>query len=270
MNRRAFLAASILAIVSVTLILLYMRRFERETSGGELIELLVAVKPIKRDAVIKDDMLSTREVPIAYVETRAVRARDRAKVIGLPAEVSLEPQQTLMWTDLAINTEHRDLSSLVQPGKRALTVVARGSSDRDGHALIRPGDYVDVILTLVDAQSAQNQSPQKTSVVLLQRILVLAVGTDTELIGMSSGSASGNRRDSDKALTLSLNLQEVQLLALAIQQGELSVAVRPPDEPTVIDEVPDMKASALLDSRQRSQVQRWTRSARPIEIKAGQ
>jgi pilus assembly protein CpaB len=264
MNRRAFLAASILAIISVTLILLYMRRFERETSGGELIELLVAVKPIKRDAVIKDDMLSTREVPIAYVETRAVRARDRAKVIGLPAEVSLEPQQTLLWTDLAINTERRDLSSLVQPGKRALTVVARGSSDRDGHALIRPGDYVDVILTLVDAQSAQ-----KTSVVLLQRILVLAVGTDTELIGMSS-STSANRRDSDKALTLSLNLQEVQLLALALQQGELSVAVRPPDEPTVIDEVPDMKASALLDSRQRSQVQRWARSTRPIEIKAGQ
>jgi pilus assembly protein CpaB len=265
MNRRAFLAASILAVVSVTLILLYMRRFERETSGGELIELLVAVKPIKRDVVIKDDMLSTREVPIAYVETRAVRARDRAKVIGLPAEVSLEPQQTLMWTDLAINTEHRDLSSLVQPGKRALTVVARGSRDRDGHALIRPGDYVDVILTLVDATSEQ-----KTSVVLLQRILVLAVGTDTELIGMSSGSASGNRQGSEKPLTLSLNLQEVQLLALAIQQGELSVAVRPPDEPTVIDEVPDMKASALLDSRQRSQVQRWTRGARPVEIKAAQ
>jgi pilus assembly protein CpaB len=265
MNRRAFLAASILAIISVTLILLYMRRFERETSGGELIELLVAVKPIKRDTVIKEDMLSTREVPIAYVETRAVRARDRAKVIGLPAEVSLEPQQTLMWTDLAINTEHRDLSSLVQPGKRALTVVARGSSDRDGHALIRPGDYVDVILTLVDAQSAQ-----KTSVVLLQRILVLAVGADTELIGMSSGSASVNRRDSDKALTLSLNLQEVQLLALAIQQGDLSVAVRPPDEPTIVDEVSDMKASALLDSHQRSQVQRWARSTRPVEIKAAQ
>ncbi len=47
------------------------------------------------------------------------------------------------------------------------------------------------------------------------------------------------------------------------------MAVRPPDEPTVIDEVPDMKASALLDSRQRSHVQRWMRSTRPIEIKAG-
>jgi pilus assembly protein CpaB len=260
MNRRAFFAASVLAIISVTLILLYMRRFERETSGGELIELLVAVKPIKRDAVIKDDMLSTREVPIAYVETRAVRARDRAKVIGLPADVSLEPQQTLMWTDLAINTEHRDLSSLVQPGKRALTVVAGGSSDRDGNALIRPGDYVDVILTMVDAAS------QKTSVVLLQRILVLAVGTDTELIGMTGGQAATNRRASDRPLTLSLNLQEVQLLALAIQQGDLSVAVRPPDEPTVMEDVPDMKASALLDSRQRTQVQRWARPGRPQKI----
>jgi pilus assembly protein CpaB len=265
MNRRAFLVASLLAIVSVTLILLYMRRFERETSGGELIELLVAVKPIKRDAVIKDDMLSTREVPIAYVETRAVRARDRAKVIGLPADVSLEPQQTLLWTDLAINTEHRDLSSLVQPGKRALTVVAGGSSDRDGHALIRPGDYVDVILTTVDAASGQ-----RTSVVLLQRILVLAVGTDTDLIGTTSGKAAPKGRVSDKPLTLSLNLLEVQLVALAIEQGDLSVAVRPPDEPTVIEDVPDMKAAALLDSRQRTQVQRWSRSTRPVKIEASQ
>jgi pilus assembly protein CpaB len=264
MNRRAFLAASILAIVSVTFILLYMRQFERETSGGELIELLVAVKPIQRDAVLVDDMLATREVPVAYVETRAVRARDRAKVLGLPAHVALEPQQTLMWTDLAINTEHRDLSSLVQPGKRALTVVAGGSSDREGHALIRPGDYVDVILTTVGATLGQ-----KTTVVLLQRILVLAVGTDTELIGMASSTASAGRRD-NKALTLSLNLQEVQLIALAIQQGDLSVAVRPPDEPTVIEDVPDMNASALLDSRQRTQVQRWTRATRPIKIEAGQ
>jgi pilus assembly protein CpaB len=260
MNRKAFLVASVLAVISVTLVLLYMRRFERETSGGELIELLVAVKPIKRETVIKEDMLSTREVPVAYVETRAVRARDRAKVIGLPAEVSLEPQQTLMWTDLAINTEHRDLSELVQPGKRALTVLAGGSSDRDGNALIRPGDYVDVILTTVDGAS------QKTSVVLLQRILVLAVGTDTDLIGMPSAQPAAGRRASDKALTLSLNLQEAQLVALAIQQGDLSVAVRPPDEPTVVEEVPDMKASALLDSRQRTQVQRWARSTRPVKI----
>jgi pilus assembly protein CpaB len=259
-QRRAFFTASVLALIGVTLILLYMRRFERETSGGELIELLVAVKPIQRDTVIKDDMLSTREVPVAYVETRAVRAKDRGKVIGLPAEVGLEAQQTLMWTDLATSTEHRDLSSLVQPGKRALTIFAGGSSDRDGHALIRPGDYVDVILTTLDAASGQ-----KTSVVLLQRILILAVGTDTESEGMLGGQAP-SRRASDKALTLSLNLQEVQLIALAIQQGQLSVAVRPPDEPTVVDEVPDMKVSALLDSRQRTQVQRWTRSTRPVKI----
>lgn len=264
MNRKAFFAASVLAIISVTLLLLYMRRFEREKSGGELIELLVVVKPIEREAVIKDDMLSTRQVPIAYVETRAVRALDRAKVIGLPTAASLEPQQTLMWTDLAINTEHRDLSSLVQPGKRALTVLAGGSSDREGHPLIRPGDYVDVILTMADATTEQ-----RTSVVLLQRILVLAVGTDTDLIGKKAGTASANARETDKALTLSLNLQEAQLLALAMGQGVLSVAVRPPDEPTIVEDAPDIRAAALLDSRQRTQVQRWARSAtRPVKIEA--
>jgi Flp pilus assembly protein CpaB len=117
----------------------------------------------------------------------------------------------------------------------------------------------------VDAATAE-----KTSVVLLQRILVLAVGTDTELIGMTGGQAAVSRRASDKALTLSLNLKEVQLLALAIGQGNLSVAVRPPDEPTVVEDVPDMKAAALLDSQKRTEVQRFARSTRPIKIEASQ
>jgi pilus assembly protein CpaB len=263
MNRKALLISSLLAFVSVALLTLYMRKFEREMSGGDMVQLLVTVRPVTRGQVLTDDMLSSREVPLAYVETRAVKSRERSKVIGLPLAASVDAQQTLMWTDLAIHTEHRDLSSLVQPGKRALTIVAGGSSDRRGNALIRPGDYVDVISTMSDPTTGQ-----QTSVVLLQRVLVLAVGSDTQLLDGSGSKSSGQAGAQDRALTLSLNLQEVQLVALAIEQGRLSVAVRPPDEQTVVDDVPDMKASALLDGRQRSQVQQASRVANPIRIEA--
>ena len=121
MNKRALLIAIVAAVVGSLLLFLYLRRFEQDMSGGDRIRLLVTVKPIERNAVITDDMLTEREVPVAYVEDRAVKRQEKPKVVGLRVGTALQANQTLMWTDLAIATdERRDLSSLVQPGNRAV------------------------------------------------------------------------------------------------------------------------------------------------------
>jgi len=267
MNRSAFFLALVLSVSGALLLLLYMRQFEREMSGGEPVLLLMAVKPIERGAVVTEDMLATRAVPIAYVEDRAVKAVERAKVVGLEASVSLQAQQTLLWTDLAITTEERDLSALVQPGRRGFTVRAMtGADDTRGNALIRPGDYVDVIVTMTNEQALA--ATEQTSVVLLQRVLVLAVGNDT---GTSeSGVAGGKRQESagfqpERVLTLSLNLQESQLLALALEKGRLSVAVRNPEDQRVLGDVPDVRSAALFDTAARRDVQRREPRAKALQ-----
>lgn len=249
MNRRALTLALVLAGLGTLLLLLYLRRYEIEMSGGERVEVLTVIKPIARGAVITDDMLATRGVPVAYVEDRAVKAAQRAKVLGLQTATAVSPQQTLLWTDLAITTEDRDLSSLVQPGKRGVTVRAATGAD-DSAGLIRPGDYVDVIVTMASDRDAT----EETSVVLLQRVLVLAVGRETGNTGPEPKLRDSGRRD--RALTLSLNLQETQLVGLALERGRLSVAVRNPNDPSIQEELPDMKVSALLDSKARADVQR--------------
>ena len=252
MNRRALLVSFLIALLGTALLVVYLRKFEREMSGGEPVEVLMALRPIERGKMISDDMLTTRSVPLAYVEDRAIKAAERAKVIGLPASVALFPQQTLMWTDLAITTEDRDLSSLIQPGKRAVPVRAvTGGDDTRGNQLIRPGDYVDVIVTF----RADMDNNDASSAVLLQRVLVLAVGSETQNV-----NSDAKTRDSsslhDKQLTLSLSLPEAQLLSLAIERGRLSVAVRPPTDPGTVDDLPDLKASALRDTKVRADLQR--------------
>lgn len=269
MNRRALLVSVVLALLGSALLVLYMRRFEHDMSGGEAVSLLTVLKPVERGKVITDDVLGVRSVPLAYVEDRAIKAAERSKVLGLQTAVPLYPQQLLMWTDLAITTEDRDLSSLVQPGKRGFTVRAGTADDTRGNALIRPGDYVDVIATMRnEADGVTNPDP--ASVVLLQRVLVLAVGSETQATG-----ADANKRDSayaqrDKLLTLSLTLSEVQLVTLALDRGQLSVAVRPPEDPSVQTDVPDMKASALFDTKLRANVQRIVRpnNEGPVRIEA--
>lgn len=256
MNKRALVVSLVVAVLGTALLLLYLRKFEREMSGGEPVELLMALKPIERGKVITEDMLTTRSVPLAYVEDRAIKAAERSKVVGLQTAVALFPQQTLMWTDLAITTEDRDLSALIQPGKRAITVrAATGQDDTRGNQLIRPGDYVDVIATF----SAETENSEQSSAVLLQRVLVLAVGNETQSVAEAK-TRDGQTWTRDKQLTLSLSLPEAQLLSLALERGRLAVAVRPPSDPGTVDDLPDMKASALLDTKARADVQR-----RPVQ-----
>jgi pilus assembly protein CpaB len=267
MNKRALAVALVVAMIGTALLVLYMRKFEREMSGGEPVELLMALKPIERGKTISEDMLTTRTIPLAYVEDRAIKAAERSKVIGLQTSIAIYPQQTLMWTDLAITTEDRDLSSLVQPGKRAVTVRAStGSDDTRGNQLIRPGDYVDVVATM----RGELDSVEQASAVLLQRVLVLAVGSDTQVA--SSNEPKGRETTAsqrDKLLTLSLSLPEAQLLGLALEKGRLSVAVRNPDDPSIQTDIPDMKASAILDTKARADVQRRpAASDGPIRIEA--
>ena len=264
MNKRALVVSLVMALLGTALLLLYLRKFEREMSGGELVELLMVQKPLERGKVITEDMLTTRSVPLAYVEDRAIKAAERAKVVGLQTSVALFPQQTLMWTDLAITTEDRDLSSLIQPGKRAIAVRAStGQDDTRGNQLIRPGDYVDVIATF----HGELENSEQSSAVLLQRILVLAVGSETQSV------SDAKTRDTpqwmrDKQLTLSLSLPEAQLLSLALERGRLSVAVRPPSDPGTVDDLPDLKASALLDTKVRADVQRRPQTQGPVRIEA--
>jgi pilus assembly protein CpaB len=242
-----------------------MRQFEREMSGGERVQVVVALKPIKRGTLISDELLSTREVPIAYVEERAIKANERAKIIGVRTSATVPAQAVMMWTDLAIANEERDLSSLVQPGRRAMTVRASNADEKKSNGLIRPGDYVDVLATMTPP-SVENENEATKSVVLLQRVLVLAIGLDTEPQAVStSATKAAIHATRDMALTLSLTLAESQLLSLASERGRLAVALRNPEDQRIAEGIPDMAVGQIFDTTARERIQSDRRTARAPE-----
>ncbi len=255
MNRRALFVALVIGVLGVVLLLLYQRRFETEASGGEKVRLLFVVKQIDRNKPISDDMLAVREVPLSYVEDRAVKESEKASVIGLTVANTVRAQQTLMWTDIFSGSDvRRELSSLVKPGMRAVSVKL--SRDESSTSLIRPGDYVDVIGVLATgSQPTSAQDGQRSASVLLQHVLVLATGTATSIEQIENREKEKKGYSwSDSNLTLSLTLAEGQLLALASERGRLSVALRSPDDPRTAERVPDFSWSAVANEEQRSKV----------------
>ena len=254
-----------MAAAGAVLLLLYLRRFEQEASGGVRVSVVVAVKPIERGKPLTDEMLSVREVPQAYVEDRMIKASEKAKVLGLRLATPVQAEETLMWTDLVIaSDEQRDLSSLVQPGNRAMTI--RLAADDSTVSLIRPGDYVDVLSVLPQSGDGRTGGDARTAVVLLQRVLVLAMGLETSndarIIDPQARQAIRS-----PLLTLSVNLQEAQLLALGAEKGRLSVALRNPDDQRVAERVPDLPSSALVESTARVQVQNIRKNG-PVKLEA--
>jgi pilus assembly protein CpaB len=265
LNRQALLGALLAAALGAALLVLYLRRFEQEKSGGDPVRVLVVTKALARGKPVLDEVLAVRDIPMAYVDSRTIKASEREKVVGLRTIAPLDAQNVLMWNDLAVSVEERrDLSALVTPGFRA--VYIRAMREDQGSPLIHPGDYVDVIATL--PQATENHGERSTAVVLLQKVLVLASGGKTspdDGPAMAEKLAPPSR---EQGLTLSLNLQQAQLIALASERGHFSVALRNPDDQRTMDGIPDMGEGALTEARSSGVVAaRNTTAAGPIRLK---
>lgn len=256
MNRNLVTLGVALSVLGIAVFLLYVRRFEAERAGGEPVRILVAKKAISRGKTVLDTALEVRSVPMAYVEDRAVRATEREKIVGLRVGHTLEKGQAFMWSDFAEpSTETHDLSSLVSPGYRA--VYIRAMREDQGATLVRPGDYVDVIATLTDNEEGHLT---RKSVLLLQKVMVLANGTRTSSEPMLADpdEKSSKALLEDHGLTLNLSLRQAQTIAVAATRGVFTVALRnPADEPTLGAVVP-VTAAALLDPNARAAIQLGT------------
>lgn len=206
---RALVIGLLVAGVASFLSWSYMKRFEDEASGGPRIMVLTVVRTLEPGSIIKDADIGERGIPVAYVESRAIRATDRQRIANLRVSSALEAQQILNWSDIVASNDQRMLSNLVQPGMRAVAVHTEGRSS----ALPTPGDRVDVISTVQQPGSQEH----RVGVVLLQNVLVL---------GHPSGGPSGSLQGDGSDTVLSLTLEQSQLLAVAGDKAKLTLALR--------------------------------------------
>ncbi|WP_394836801.1 Flp pilus assembly protein CpaB [Pendulispora rubella] len=213
MKLRATLLAMLIASVGGFLLWQYLKRFEAEASGGARIGVLVSVRTLEPGAILRDEDIGERFIPQSYVETRAIRSSDRARIANLRIAAPLEAQQLIMWTDIVLaNDDKRDVASLVQTNMRAVTI----HTETKANMLVHAGDRVDVLATF----QRPNSNDVRTGVVLLQNVLVLGRSNESPERGQTEGSD----------LALSLSLQNAQILSVAADKGKLSVALRSPED----------------------------------------
>lgn len=217
---RALLLAAAFAFFGVSSLFMYMKELRLEASGGQRLSVLVLAREVPRNTPLTDSDLATRAVPAAYVDARMIRAQDRARVLGIRMVRSLEPGQTLEWNDLALGGSDSGVFAVkIPPGSRALTLHI--PSQYMSNTLIRPGDFVDLL-------AIPEEGKQLKAIVLLEKVLVLASGTET-----SPTPHEGQRdRATEQLLTVAVTVREAQTIALATTKGPVIALVRPLDDTT--------------------------------------
>ena len=238
MDRKALLFAIALAALGAVCLFFYMRRFEAETSGGPKVSILIATRDIPIGVNLSRGMLGLREIPQAYIEQRHIMVGDMDSVLGARMSMAVRANEAILWSDLAsMQSERRDLSGLIEPGMRAMTIAARGSGGGMFGGLLRPGDRVDILHT-------PNRGPSgSVTITLLQNVVVLAVGSDT------GGSNSVNSRG--HSVTVSVTPEQAQLILHANTEGPLDVVLRNPDDIVVLKDLPEVGEADIREPARR-------------------
>ena len=248
MTKKAIIAAVACAVAGLVMLFLYMQRFEQEASGGPPVMVLIATRDIPLGTAIAEDMLARHPLPQSYVEDRHIPAAEAQRIIGVRVTSGVKGGESLLWTDLATTSEQRrDLSALVRSGMRAITIRADISSSFGG--LLRPGDRVDMLLTV------DRDTDEHLTIPLLQNLLVLAAGADTGA-PLRPGERRRTSAGSVSQVTLSVTLEQAAVVALAEEQGDLTLVLRNPNDIEVVENAPDTTTEDIIEPERRVRVQR--------------
>jgi pilus assembly protein CpaB len=235
-----------LALIAVLSLWLYSRSLQEEVAGGQKVQILVAGEDVPAGARVTKAMLAIREVPEAYVHQASIHKGEENQIIGRPVAEKVAQGQPLLWSDFELqkSAQSRRLAGAVQKGQRALTLPVDMSGSLAG--MLRPGDHVDVLGTFAKAQGTD-----WATVTLLQNVLVLATG---DLRGTGEGEEqpqmSGNRTFNN--ITVSVDLEEAELLVFAMQRGPINIALRSQEDIETTEEVPDKNFGDIFETQKRA------------------
>ena len=182
---------------------------------------------------------------------------ERTAVLGrTPRERVLagEPLRAERLADAAAGV---GLNAVLTPGYRGMTLATDTESGMAG--LLRPGNHVDVIVTLAPDDPTTYGARWVTET-LLQDVKVLAVGTDLDRraeASLAEESASGataradtRRKDGSPrqkpSITLEVDPVGAEKLALALERGEVRVVLRSDIDTTLLDQESLVTAARLI------------------------
>jgi len=188
-------------------------------ASAPLTRYLVAARPLKAGTLTRDE--DFRSDPLDSVPSGAIRdtTDDRKRLLGSLVRKNLDTGSPITSENVLLRGDRGFLASVLEPGTRAISIKVDAESGVSG--LIKPGDYVDILLTQVAASA--DVARRALSETLLQNVRIIAIDQEIVQGGRTVSSLAGKQ-----AQTVSLELapDQVKKITVAKQIGTISLAVR--------------------------------------------
>lgn len=188
----------------------------------ETVEVLTAKTDIGMGQVVTAQELQWQVWPLNAAGPSFIRRSDRPdatdSLAGSIARTPFAAGEPIREAKLIKANGSGFMAALIPSGMRAISTEISPETGAGGFIL--PNDHVDVILSRRDREAEKNGgSETHTSEVILTNVRVLAIDQTVEEKG-------GQKVVVGKTATLELGLRQAETLALARQQGTLTLALR--------------------------------------------
>ncbi|MCO4772537.1 MAG: Flp pilus assembly protein CpaB [Deltaproteobacteria bacterium] len=220
----AFAFAGLVAFVVFGVVQRFNVELQEAREPIPTVEVVVALEELPIGGEILERHIDVIEVPPELLPGEDTFDAIEAVVGRTPRERVL-PGEIIRDARLASAADGVGLNVLVTPGKRAMTIETDSQSGVGG--FLQPGYRVDTIVTIRPDDNAMKA--KWVTETILQDVIVLAVGGD--LSGPTTSSDAERRRRSASRrnrnyVTLEVDVEQAEKLALASARGDLHLALR--------------------------------------------
>ena len=219
LGKKLFLASFILAIIASGFVYIYLRSLDNTEVKVNKVKILVAAQNIPPRTLIEKKMV--KEIEISEDSEFGQFISDKNEIVGKYSKETILVDERFH-KDKLLGELEKELSMKISGNNRAVSLFVNGEA---GVAdLIRPGDFVDVIVYLPELKENDRIVRPDLTKIILQNIQVLSIDKT-------------QYRDEDERVeipnafltTLSVPVFEVEKLVLAEDIGNIKLALRPLD-----------------------------------------
>lgn len=229
--KKGILLPLIVAILAAVVYAMIVNSAEKKLNASKNIkQVFVPIRDIKEREVIKRDFIRPVPVPAAYLQKDAftyTTDADFKAIENAVARVQIPKGNQISKYAVTSLSPEAGLSSKIPIQMRGYVLDVPLSMA----SMIKPDDNVDVLVTL--EAMMKNGSRQRITFTLLQNIKVLGVGANLgQGLDLKAANAMKNKEEDEaafsdsSALSLALAPRDAQYLALAKEEGTVSVTLR--------------------------------------------
>ena len=198
---------------------------EEARRGRKMVSVVVAKKDLQRGDTLNADVLAVRQIPADYVHSTAILPNQFDTIVNQRLVTPLKRGEEL----LDAHTEGRGtqiFSGMLKVGSRALTFPVDEINSISG--MLRPGDKIDLIVTLRDANPGASQGGKDMTFPLLSNVAVLATG---QQIGRGGRNDDPNTaKQTFATVTLETTPEDANRIITAEATGKLTAVLRNPED----------------------------------------